>query len=43
MYGISDFGLAEQLGISKKLAKQYIEQYLEKYSGIKKFYGQNSR
>ncbi len=37
VYGISDFGLAEQLGISKKLAKQYIEQYLEKYSGIKKF------
>ena len=37
VYGISDFGLAEQLGISKKLAKQYIEQYLEKYSGIKRF------
>ena len=37
VYGISDFGLAEQLGISKKHAKGYIEQYLEKYSGIKKF------
>ena len=37
VYGISDFGLAEQLGISKKQAKIYIEQYLEKYSGIKKF------
>ena len=37
VYGISDFGLSEQLGISKKLAKKYIEQYLEKYSGIKKF------
>lgn len=37
VYGISDFGLSEQLGISKKQAKRYIEQYLEKYSGIKKF------
>ena len=37
VYGISDFGLAEQLGISRKQAKAYIEQYLEKYSGIKKF------
>ena len=37
VYGISDFGLGEQLGISRKKAKQYIEQYLEQYSGIKKF------
>ncbi len=37
VYGISDFGLGEQIGISRKLAKQYIEQYLEKYSGIKNF------
>ena len=37
VYGISDFGLAEQLGISKKQAKTYIDQYLEKYKGIKKF------
>ena len=37
VYGISDFGLAQQLGISKKKAKEYIEQYLEKYSGIKNF------
>ena len=37
VYGISDFGLGEQLGISRKKAKQYIEQYLEKYSGIEKF------
>ncbi len=37
VYGISDFGLGEQLGISRKKAKQYIEQYLELYSGIKKF------
>lgn len=37
VYGISDFGLAEQLKVSKKQANSYIEQYLEKYSGIKKF------
>ena len=37
VYGISDFGLSEQLGISRKEAKNYIEQYLEKYSGIKQF------
>ncbi len=37
VYGISDFGLGEQLHISRKKAKQYIEQYLEQYSGIKSF------
>lgn len=37
VYGISDFGLAEQIGVSKKQAKVYIDQYLEKYNGIKKF------
>lgn len=37
VYGISDFGLAGQIHSSRKQAKQYIEQYLEKYSGIKTF------
>ena len=37
VYGISDFGLAEQLGIGRKAAKAYIEQYLEEYSGIKSY------
>ena len=37
VYGISDFGLANQLGVSNKQAKEYITQYLEKYSGIKHF------
>ena len=37
VYGISDFGLSEQTGINIKEAKEYIEQYLEKYSGIKKY------
>ena len=37
VYGISDFGLGEQLGISRKLAKQYIEEYLSEYAGINTF------
>jgi len=37
VYGISDFGLGEQLGIGRKKAKEYIEQYLTEYSGIRKF------
>ncbi len=37
VYGISDFGLAEQLGISRKKAKQYIDEYLTEYAGIKEF------
>lgn len=37
VYGISDFGLGEQLGISRKKAQEYIDQYLTEYSGIKTF------
>ncbi len=37
VYGISDFGLSEQLGISRKEAKQFIGTYFEKYPKIKKY------
>ena len=37
VYGISDYGLANQLNVPNKVAKKYIEDYLEKYSGIKTF------
>lgn len=37
VYGISEFGLGEQLGIGRKKAKEYIEQYLTEYSGIRRF------
>ena len=37
VYGISDFGLAEQIDIKRYEAKQYIEQYLETYHGIRDF------
>ncbi len=37
LYGISSFGLAEDLGISVKEAKSFIDKYFETYSGIKKY------
>ncbi|MEQ9810377.1 DNA polymerase I [Streptococcus jiangjianxini] len=37
VYGISDFGLANNLGIPRKLAKDYIETYFERYPGIKNY------
>ena len=37
VYGISEFGLAEQTGINRKEAKDFMEQYLEHYSGIKNY------
>lgn len=37
VYGISDFGLSNNLGISRKEAKAYIETYFERYPGIKDY------
>ncbi len=37
LYGISPYGLAKQLGISNTEAKDYINQYFEKYPNIKKY------
>lgn len=37
VYGISDFGLAKNIGVGRTEAKMYIESYLAKYSGIKDF------
>ena len=37
VYGISSFGLAEDLGISRKEAAEYIEQYYQTYPGIRSF------
>jgi DNA polymerase I len=41
VYGISDFGLARQLGISRYKAKEYIEKYLSTYSGVKAYMEQS--
>jgi len=37
VYGISDFGLAQNLGVSPKEAKKFIENYFAKYPGVKKY------
>ncbi|MEN2467065.1 DNA polymerase I [Ornithinibacillus sp. FSL M8-0202] len=37
VYGISDFGLSQSLGITRKEAKQFIERYLESYPGVKAY------
>ncbi len=37
VYGISDFSLAGDIGVSKKEAKAYMEQYFEKYSGVRAY------
>lgn len=37
VYGISSFGLSQDLSITRKEAAQYIENYFETYPGIKKF------
>jgi DNA polymerase-1 len=37
VYGISAFGLAANLGISRKEAETYIKAYFERYSGVRKF------
>ncbi len=37
VYGISSFGLSQDLSISKKEAQDYIEQYFKTYPGVKAF------
>lgn len=37
VYGISDYGLAKQLGISRKRASEYIENYFLRYPAVKIF------
>ena len=37
VYGISPFGLAAQLGIDQKTAKEYIARYFERYKGVAAF------
>jgi DNA polymerase-1 len=37
VYGISPFGLAAQLGIEQRVAKEYIERYFDRYKGVAAF------
>lgn len=37
VYGISSFGLSQDLSITRKEANEYIEQYFATYPGVKKF------
>ena len=40
VYGLSAFGLSQQLGIEPSEAKKFIDAYFEKYSGVRKFIDQ---
>lgn len=37
VYGMSPFGLSTQLGISLKMAKTYIDNYFDRYRGVRQF------
>ncbi len=37
VYGISDYSLSQDLKISRKEAKEYIDKYFEKFSGVHKY------
>ncbi|MBE6039292.1 MAG: DNA polymerase I, partial [Anaerofustis stercorihominis] len=37
VYGMSDFGLAKDLNISRKKAGEYIQTYFDRFTGVKKY------
>jgi DNA polymerase I len=37
VYGLSPFGLSQQLGIEKSEARQFIDAYFEKYKGVRQY------
>ncbi len=37
VYGLSDFGLSRDLGISRQEAKEYIDNYFRRYPGVKRY------
>ena len=37
VYGLSPFGLSQQLGIEQREARQFIDAYFEKYKGVRQF------
>jgi DNA polymerase-1 len=43
MYGMSAFGLARQLGISRGDAQKYMDLYFERYPGVKRYMEETRR
>ncbi|HET7769366.1 MAG TPA: DNA polymerase I, partial [Chloroflexota bacterium] len=43
LYGISDFGLAQRVGISRDEAGPFIEAYLGRYEGVRRYIEQTKR
>jgi len=37
VYGISDYGLSQNIGITRKQAKQFIDAYFTEYPGVKRY------
>jgi DNA polymerase-1 len=37
VYGISDYGLSQNLNITRKAAQEFIDRYFDKYPGVKQF------
>ena len=40
IYGMSAYGLSQQLGISQKMAKTYIDNYFTRYRGVRRYMDQ---
>lgn len=40
IYGMSAYGLSRDLGISRRMAKTYIDQYFKRYAGVKQYLDQ---
>ncbi|GCF94519.1 DNA polymerase [Enterococcus florum] len=43
VYGISDYGLSQNLGITRKAAQQYIDTYFENYPDVKRYMEESVR
>lgn len=41
IYGISDYGLSQNIGSTRKVAKDYIDRYFEEYPAVKNYMEQN--
>lgn len=41
IYGISDYGLSQNIGVARKVAKDYIDRYFEQYPSVKNYMDKN--